>query len=450
MVYPAMAADTSTLLSVAKPGGSLPAASKALDTKKSAGSAADEPRKASAAASSAPSKPKSSQATAATPSAKSAEPGNGEESEQAQTAPPPPSTSQLLQQAYQSYKSNPNPQALQEVLRLFKQLISQAGPRIPAAALVKSTPVLADMGVKALDAGAGRVFVLTRLPDVHEIVMQWADTRTSITYIGRRHRRKKVVSVTTWKVGSLILPPDITLSDARILGTAEGKHSIILVGSEGGSKLWLKTFKQTEGGWSETASRLDSIPAFLTNNVSGRVSFRGPDLIFNIGRVVSSKVSGAPTALPEAESATYRFWLHYTDQGYVVMPQLPDEGQFPIIRAFLEAIANARTDVAKSLLGDSRLLSIPKYVGLRGPFAEFKVAQMASPPSGAPRFRLITGGKNDLIFEVGRLKDRTVIRAIFIAPPDPFLQEIAGHLPGFSQVAPSSTLQAAQPGAEKH
>jgi len=437
---PCPAADTTALLSVAKPGGSLAPASKALPT-----------RQKTKAASSTPAKSQSPQTSAPSAAAKaSAEPSNGEENEQAQTAPPPPSTSQLLSQAYQAYKSNPQPAGLQEVLRLFKQLISQAGPRIPAAALIKSTPVLSDMGVKALDALAGRVFVFSRLPDPQEIVMQWPDTKTTITYVGRRHRRKKVTATTTWRVGGFILPADITLSDARILGTAEGKHSVILVGSEGGSKLWLKTFKQTEGGWAETASRLDSIPAFLTNNVSGRVIFRGPDLIFNIGRVVSSKVSGAPSALPEAESATYRFWLHYTDQGYVLMSQLPDEAQFGIVRAFLEAIANARTEVAKSLLSDSRLLSIPKYVGIHGPSPEFKVAQTASPPSGAARFRLVTGGKDDLIFEVGRVKDRTAIRAIFIAPPDPFLQEMAGHLPKFDQVAPGSTLQAVQPGSEKH
>jgi hypothetical protein len=61
---------------------------------------------------------------------------------------------------------------------------------------------------------------------------------------------------------------------------------------------------------------------------------------------------------------------------------------------------------------------------------------MASPPSGAPRYRIVTSQRNDLIFEVARIKDKSMVRAIFIAPPDPFLQEISKILPTYDQVVP--------------
>jgi hypothetical protein len=363
---------------------------------------------------------------------------------------PPPDTVQLLTTIFSEYRNNPNPAAQGELIRLVKQLLMQAGTKTPAAAIIKSAPVLSDMGWRAIDAGGGRIWSTTRLPDVHELLVQWADSKPIVEYVGRRHRIRKVTYAVTWHLGSLPLPPGISLQDAHLVNGAENSHVLMLVGSENGT-LWLHTFQRTADDWKETASRLDSIPDFLTNNVSGKVSFRGPDLIFTVGRVLPGKVENSTSKLPAAESSTYKFWVHLTDQGYVLLPQLVDEAQFSTVKMFMDAIGSSKTDIAKSLLLDGRLMSIPKYVGLHGASPSFRVVQMSSPPSGAPRYRLVTGDKDDLIFDVIRVKDKSMIRAIFIAPADQFLQAVADHLPTYDKVAPPpAAAEHEQVSVDKH
>jgi hypothetical protein len=447
----ALAVDSDSLLSVAKPSSQAVSGTRAQasPTRTSAPAAA---RAGSSGAGSATKAAGSAVKPGTATSAKaatsdSASDTDADDADQA-SAPPPATASQALAQAYEAYRAAPTPASLAEVMRTFKHFVGTAGGKVPAAALVKATPVLQQMGARAIGAGSGRIWTFSKLPENNEVVVQYADSKPIVTYVGRRHRTRRVSYALSWHIGSFILPAGVTLQEARILGTGEGQHSIVLVGSEQGSNLWLRTLKQGGGSWVETAGRLDSIPSFLTKGVSGRVSFRGPDLILNVARVVATRADSGPRTLPEADSSTYRFLLHYTDQGYVLMHQLPDEAQFGMVRAFLDAIAANRTDVAKSLLGDGRLLSIAKYVGLRGPSPSFRVVQMQSPPSGAARFRLLTGGKDDLIFEIGKVKDRTVIRALFIAPPDPFLQEIASQLPSYEKVAPAAAAD--QVSSEKH
>lgn len=349
----------------------------------------------------------------------------------------PPAPSQLLTQAYDAYKTEPNAVTWAEVMRQFKQLIALPGlQKVPSAAIIKSNPVLSDMGVRALDAGTGRLWTFTKIQANHEAVLQWTNTKSTVTYTGRRHKIKHVSTSVSHHMGSLLVPPTISLKEARLVGGAEPSRFLVLVGEEHGSNLWLQAYGNVDGVWTANPSHFDSIPTFLKEHVSGKVSFRGQDLIFNVGRVVPGKVKGTESNLPEAESSTYRFLVRLTEAGYVLAPHLPNAQNFGIVRTFLEAIAGNRTDQAKSYITDAKLLSIPRYVGMRGPNPNFRVAELAMPPSGASRFRIITGGKTDLIFEVAKVKERQLIRAIFIAPPDSFVSEITAHLPTFDKVAP--------------
>jgi hypothetical protein len=308
----------------------------------------------------------------------------------------------------------------------------------PAAAIIKTNPVLTQLGVKVVDAGPGRVWTFPRIAFTHEVIVQWNDSKAVTTYTGRRHKIKHVSYTVTPHVQSLVLPINVMLKDARVLGGEDGARYLVLVGDQEGSQLWLHAFRAQDGGWVDAPDHFASLPAFLTGNVSGRVSFRGNDMIFNVGRVVPA--SGTQTTqLPEAESSTYRFLLKLTDSGYQLQRHVPDLSQFGTVRLFLDAVANNRTDVQKSLVADSKLLAIPRYTGMKGPFNSFKVVQMASPPSGAPRYRLVSGGKDDLIFEVAKMKNQPIIRALFISPPDDFLREIGNLLPTYDQLVPPPT-----------
>ena len=360
--------------------------------------------------------------------------------------PPAPSAASVaLTETFARYKANPSPEGFAEVVRTFKAFLGQNG-KISAAALIKSNPTLGDMGAKAINASGGRVWIFQRVPAANLAVVQWADTKANITFVGRRHRTKKVTYTSTWHTQEVSVPQNVALKDARVMSSL-----LVLVGDERGTSLWLRAFRPTENGWVESPSHFDSIPSFLRNNVSGKIGFRGPDLIFNVARVVPSKVESGtgPSTLPEAESSTYKFLLHLTENGYVLDTRLPEEEQFGIVRQFMDAVASSRTDIAKSLLADPKLLSIPKYVGIRGKTSNFRVTEMASPPSGAARFRLVTGMKDDLIFDVGKYKEKTLVKAIFIAPPDNFLRDIAKLLIPFDRIAAAKPAEDAPSEAAK-
>ncbi len=370
----------------------------------------------------------------------------------------PPSAdgpSQLLTQSYDAYRTNPSPTTFSEVLKAFRQLVAQpALIRVPAGTLVKMFPVLQDLGAKAIDAGSGRIWIFTQVTSSHDGVIQWADSHSLVTFVGRRHKIKKVTTTTSWHTQLLSLPDGITLKEARVTG-----GYLVLVGEDHGSTLWVHAYRASDGTWNESASQLDSIPTFLKENVSGKIAFRGADLIFTVAHAVSGKAAGIINqTIPEAESATYRFWLHLTENGYVLEQHLPNEEQFFLVRHFLEAIAGNRTDVAKSILADPRLISIPRYVGMQSMgTSTFRVIEMASPPSGVIRFRVITNGKDDLIFDIGRfrdkgaIKDRQAIKAIFVAPPDPWLQQLSKVLPVYDRLVPPPTKpEEAAPDAAKH
>jgi len=362
---------------------------------------------------------------------------------------------QYLGLAYGQYKAEPNPTTFQEFMRVFKAFLGQPGiHKTPAATIIKANAQLSELGVRAIEAGSGRIWSFPRIPYAHEVIAQWHDTKATITFVGRRRKVKHVTYTTIARMQSLILAPNITLKEARVIGGEEGARYLVLVGEEGGSALWLHAFKAVDGTWTDSPHHFSSIPSFLTENVSGKVVFRGADLIFSVGRLGSTDADHT-TALPEAESSTYRFWVKLTENGYVLQRHLPDLAQFTTVRRFLEALANNRNDIAKSLLADPKLLSIPHYVGVKGPSSTFHVAEMASPRGGIPRYRIITNQKNDLIFDVGKtkfidlgkVKEKPVIKAIFIASPDSFLTEIAKILPSYDQLVPPPIAEPAETAA---
>lgn len=351
---------------------------------------------------------------------------------------PPTSASSLLAQAVALYKTSPGPSTLSEVLRSFKTVLSDpAGQKAPAQSIIKANPCLGDLGVRALESGAGRIWFFPRIALSREIIVQWTDTRSEVTFVGRRHR-KKITSVAVGKIQSLYLPVSVRLKEAKVVAGKDGPRVLILCGESNGTSLWLAAYEQSGGLWRESPDYFDCLPSFLRNDVSGRVSFRGADLLFMVARVVPAAKAGLAVSggnLPESDSSTYKFWLRLTDSGYVLESHVADEEPYRVVYQFLQAFQQAKSDLARSYLVDGKLLSIPKYLGLRIPQTPYRVAEMSSPWSGGYRFRLVTFLKNDLIFDVGKVKDKVLIKGIFIAPADQFLQEIAKNLPLFDKIS---------------
>lgn len=342
----------------------------------------------------------------------------------------PPLFSPPLAQAVVTYRANPQSQTFAEVLRVLKAiLVSGPGQHASSQAIVKANPALAELAPKVVDAVEGRVWTFSKVTHDNEALVQWFEVKSQTV----RVRRKMVTthSVTT-HFETLRLPAGVILREARVIGSPK---QLILSGERQGA-LFLRAYTLQEGvGWREEEGRFSSIPSFLTDNVSGKVTFKGADLVFVVARM-PQKQAGVPN-LPEADSSTYKFWLHYMDGKYAVYARVPSEEQYAIVYSFLQAMQNGQLELAKNFLADPKLVSLPKYVGLtRPPTQPYKVVEMAVPPSGLHRYRLVTFGKNDVIFDVGSVRGRTVIKSIFFAPADSYLREMKQYLANYDKIAP--------------
>lgn len=364
---------------------------------------------------------------------------NNGDAQAAETTPPETAAARSfyslpLEQAVKAYRAAPAPQGYAQILTALKAVLTGAsGLRVSPAVLVKDNPYLSDFKPRVIDAAGVRVWSFPKAPDHSRVLLQWSDVHQQV--IGVR-RRKKVVTTTTVRFQEMAFSQNLNVKDVGIVSGKEiGRHLIVSGDADDGS-LSVLAYKFSESGWQESPEFLSQIPSFLSTNVCGRLGFRGADLIFNIGRMVSSVDSnGNKRLLPEAESCTYKYWLKYTNSGYVVAPSVPDEDAFSVVYQFLQAVAQSRADMQKALLVDPRLVSLPKYLGLQGKPVDSsaKVVEMSVPAARGQRFRIINAGKDDIIFDVGKVKNQWAVKAIFVAPPDSFLSETAKYFPPFSR-----------------
>ncbi|MBX9687967.1 MAG: hypothetical protein K2X27_14775, partial [Candidatus Obscuribacterales bacterium] len=346
-----------------------------------------------------------------------------------------------LEQAAKQYKANPNSSTYSQLLSALKGLIASSGSlRISVPLIVKDNAYLNDLKPRVIETNSVRIWNFPRATERNRVLLQWLEQHQQIVGSGRH---KKVVTSSTGHLQELTLSQSVNIKDAGILASKEsGKHLILAGDSDTGSLLILP-FKLGENGWQESPEFLAQIPSFLSNNVCGRIGFRGADLVFNIGKMIQSTDSnGVSRFLPEAESATYKFWLKSTDSGYVLAPSVLNEDAFSAVFQFMQAVQQSRSDTAKALLADSRTLSLPKYLGLQGKPLDsaVRVVEMSVPGARWQRFRLINMAKDDLIFDVSKFKGQWQIKSIFIAAPDAFLAETAKYFPLYSRFEQKAEL----------
>lgn len=388
--------------------------------------------------------------TAVTPASKAATDGGNSNAEQSTEAVPgaetppepvvPPKTfySATLEAAVKAYKAAPSAQTYSQVLNGLRScLASQSGLRLSPALLVKDNPYLSDFKPRVLEATGVRLWTFPKATERNKALVQWFDVHQTVVGVGRH---KKVVNSVSVRFQELSFSKDLTIKDAGMVSIKDSGRRLILAGDAEDGSLALMAYRLSESGWVEEPDFGAQIPAFLSNNVSGRVGFRGNDLIFNVGKMISSTdANGTKRLLPEAESATYKFWLRNTDSGFQVATSIPDEDAFSVVYQFMQALAQGRTDAERACIADpkvaSALVSLPRYLGLQGRALDSssKVVEMSLPPGRGSRFRLINIGKDDLIFDVGKFKNGWQIKAIFIAPPDPYLAETARYYPSYSK-----------------
>jgi hypothetical protein len=294
------------------------------------------------------------------------ESATGEAGQQEPEAPPPRSYySSALEAAVKQYRANPSTQAYGQMLEALKATLSGAGAfRVQPASLVKDNPYLADFKPRVIETNGVRFWNFPRAAERTRALLQWLESKQQIVGTGRR---KRVVTTTSMHLQELPLVSPINVRDAGLVFTKECGRHLILSGENEEGALLVQSYKLNDNVWQASPDYLGQIPAFLTTNVSGRVSFKGSDLVFNLGRMIqTTDSSGTRRLLSEAESATYKFWLKQGENGYVVTPTLSDEEAFSVVLQFMQAVQQSRPDQQKALLADARLASLPKYLGLQG------------------------------------------------------------------------------------
>ncbi|HEY9787917.1 MAG TPA: hypothetical protein V6D17_21190 [Candidatus Obscuribacterales bacterium] len=376
-----------------------------------------------------------------------------EEKQEVDSAPQPPTpVYPALMTAIQEYNHEPNAATWDRViLHLRELLVNPQFSRLDAGSIVKANAGLSELGLKVIDAGGARVWTFPNVTYAQAVLVSWQQiTATTATRPGRRRPVKVVVTSSSPRVQSLTIPASVMLNDARIVHRvvfepappgkprkvkSDGGRNLIFAGNDRTSGLiWLKALKLAEGKWYDSAEVLSGIPPFLLQNVQGRASFAGSDLILNIA---AQRTGGDETAKKpqRSQAGSYKIVLKLQNGRYVLEGKSPDEGPIAIVHQFLAAVRQGRHDLAKAWLVDGKLAAIPGYLNLYGKTdKQYRVIAMANPASGGSRFRVITFGKNDLILDVGTIKKMeagkprffNAIKGVFVAPPDPFAQRLLG------------------------
>jgi hypothetical protein len=343
-----------------------------------------------------------------------------------------------LAAAVKQYKAKPDSYSWEGVWRVVRDILSQpATVKAPASAILASYPGLSELGVSVIDGEGSRVWAFPRVTESQNVILQWSGSVATTVQrpVGRRHKVVSQVAITTVPhTQVLLIPAGVVLNDAHL---ATGAHALTLTGNMRGSgAVWLQGYKNIEGQWTETGDVFSSIPPFLTQNLVGKASFSGNDLVLTVG--------GAKTAAGKAQptSSGYKIVLHYVEGHYSLDARTNEEGPALVALQFIQAVQQGHNDLAKGWLADPRLISIPKYIGLnRSAGLPFKIIAMANPGTGAFRYRCMTFDKDDLIMDIGKVKNQWAVKALFIAPPDPLAQKLVGSLPATEKSADSKATE---------
>lgn len=362
---------------------------------------------------------------------------------------------QALATAISLYKAHPDASSWQPVWKALHNLL--ANPQAAHASvgvLMHTNPGLTELSAKVDDAGGGaRVWSFPKVDEAQAILVQWQQPVGPPTKTIVGHGRHKTVvfgpAPTVSRMQLIALPATVVFRDSQIVHSAgvpaaKGKpgkpeyRALVLSGNErGGSTIWLGAYKLAEGTWVESPSVLASVPPYLVQNIAGKASFSGNDLVFSLG----SSTSTAGESPSSSQNSGYKIVLKFIDGKFLVSGKSADEGPSLVVTQWMQAVQHGQIDLARAWLSDPNLISIVKYAGLlnRPSDKPFKIMAMSAPFLNGERFRVITFDKTDLIVDVGKVKAQWAIKALFMAPPDPVAQKLLGTLPS------AETVQAKTP-----
>ena len=354
----------------------------------------------------------------------------------------------LLDQSLKKYREQPDKASFEKVFHNWKDFLSQpAVGRLSESSLLAAKPQLKELGLKAIDAGAARIWTFPRISECDSVIVQWQNVIPGRSQIKRVHGRKRIVkgpALISQRLQVIDLPFSITINAGRLVQSSvvlstpnkkqqvkpEGMRALILVGAAKSGVVFLRAYKLTEAGFMEDNEIFASVLPYFLQNLIGKVSFSGNDLVLSIGGGMDTgKEGNQPDSKPIASSlsTSYRLVLHFVNNRYQLEGAGGEAGPLTIVEQFLFALQHDRQDLVKAWLIDPKLASIPKYLGLVGRREVIRVLPMTNPGNGSSRFRLVTSLPDDLIVDVGKIKSQWLIKALFIAPADPLVQKLLGN-----------------------
>lgn len=314
---------------------------------------------------------------------------------------------------------------------------------------IQSNPSLAEFKMKVNELAAGRVISFPQIKESHTVLFQTRQGRVFLVPMPPLTALREVRQL------SGAPPADKAASKPGDAHAALPLSYLAFIGGDRmNSTLWFKGYKMSAGTLFEAPELFSSLPPFFTQNVTGRASFAANDIVLTILPPVSPDAKADDLPKPKAQPVGYKVMLKFLGNKYAISGKLPDDGPMSVALNFAQAVAGNKPELAKAWLIDPKLVSVPKYIGIMGRAnPPMRLVSMSGPASGGARYRLVTGSKDDLIIEVGRilsgkLKGQVAIRALFVAPPDSFAQSLMGTMVmpgGAAPAAAAKPIGAAQP-----
>ncbi|MBU6451467.1 MAG: hypothetical protein KGS72_06800 [Cyanobacteria bacterium REEB67] len=382
----------------------------------------------------------------------------------------------VLANLAREYRESPDDVAWGKYVIYLRDLLimpdfAQANP----SDLIAANPSLSDLHVKVIDVGVKNAHLWTfpSIPENHGLIFACPGKTTTIPLPlsivlrdGRvipssfaapavhpapaaAHGKKGHRAVPRAAAHAPIHAPihAISAGAAPPSLAAFGRYLVLIGGDRQTNALWLKSYKLAEGPLVEAPELFASLPAFFSQNVTGKACFSGSDIVLTVqppsgpasaadeksDTILQSNGKTLAVKPTNAAIAGYKVVLKYLGGKFGLAGKLPDDAPLSVALAFAQNICAGRADVAKAWLVDPKLVSIPKYLGLIGKSTPPMRLVAMSSGSGS-RYRMITSGKNDLIIDVGRitspgrLKGQLAVKGLFVAPSDAYAAKMTGAL----------------------
>ena len=367
-------------------------------------------------------------------------------------------TSQALNQKGQNYKMSPDDSTWREFLETLRIYLTDVHTlKAPSAAVIAQNKALKDMQARVLDAGGARVWTFPGSQHNHSLVIQSAGAASPE---GTSGARVSIVAVpeTANVTAAKIIKSSTTTTKAVKVGRrmvqktvkVEGPSVLCVAGLDRVTGLvYLGAFKPVAGAWVATSEPFAQIPSHFMQSLSGQASFSGNDLVLSVSSQSSAppSESAAGNTLPRPKSTSYQIVLKYNGGHFQLAGSPGKDVPLSVVTYFVQCLRTNRMDLAKAWVADPLLINNTKYTGLVGKNGEpYKLVSMTQPPNAYARYRLVTGTKYDLIFDVGKVKKDILIKSIFIAPPDSLARNLAGTIIGAPVTPPPTDASGAAPG----